>query len=65
MAEAYGTKGYFVTEDEQLRDTILEARDYAEKNKKPVIVECMVAPDELVMPMIKSCIIRRQTDCHS
>lgn len=53
MAEAYGTKGYFVTEDEQLRDTILEARDYAEKNKKPVIVECMVAPDELVMPMIK------------
>ena len=53
MADAYGTKGYFVTEDEQLRDTILEARDYAEKNKKPVIVECMVAPDELVMPMIK------------
>ena len=53
MAEAYGSKGYFVTSNDQLKDTILEAREYAEKNKKPVIVECMVAPDELVMPMIK------------
>ena len=53
MAEAYGSKGYFVTSNDRLKDTVLEAREYAEKNKKPVIVECMVAPDELVMPMIK------------
>ena len=39
MAEAYGSKGYFVTSNDQLKDTILEAREYAEKNKKPVIVE--------------------------
>ena len=53
IAEAYGSKGYRVTEDSQLADTILEARNYAEANNKPVIVECIVSPDELVLPMIK------------
>ena len=53
LAEAYGSRGYRVTEDSQLADTILEARDYAEANNKPVIIECIVSPDELVLPMIK------------
>ena len=53
LAEAYGSKGYRVTEDSQLADTILEAREYAETNNKPVIIECIVSPDELVLPMIK------------
>ena len=53
LAEAYGSKGYRVTEDSQLTDTILEAREYAEANNKPVIIECIVSPDELVLPMIK------------
>ena len=53
LAEAYGSKGYRVTEDSQLADTILEAREYAEINNKPVIIECIVSPDELVLPMIK------------
>ena len=53
VAEAYGSKGYLVTDDSQLKDTILEARAYAEEHNKPVIVECAVAPDELVLPMIR------------
>ena len=53
LAEAYGSKGYRVTEDSQLAGTILEAREYAEANNKPVIIECIVSPDELVLPMIK------------
>lgn len=53
IAEAYGSKGWLVTEDSQLRQTILEARAYAEEHQIPVIVECAVSPDELVLPMIK------------
>lgn len=53
IAEAYGSKGYLVTEDDQLMDTILEAREYAAAHRKPVIIECAVSPEELVMPMIR------------
>lgn len=53
IAEAYGSKGWLVTEDSQLHDTIQEARAYAEEHNKPVIIECAVSPDELVLPMIK------------
>ncbi len=53
IAEAYGSRGYLVTEDDQLRDTITEARNYAKEHKIPVIVECEISPDELVLPMIK------------
>ncbi|MCI5943357.1 MAG: biosynthetic-type acetolactate synthase large subunit [Eubacterium sp.] len=53
IAEAYGTKGYLVTSNEQLKETIEKARAYATENRLPVIVECAVAPDELVLPMIR------------
>ncbi len=53
IAQAYGTKGYYVTSDSQLRSTILEAREYAVQHKKPVIIECAVSPNELVMPTIR------------
>ncbi len=53
IAEAYGSKGYAVTEDSQLKDTIIEAREYALEHKKPVIIECLVSPDEWVLPWIK------------
>lgn len=53
IAEAYGSKGYLVTEDSQLEKTIIEARDYAEEHNKPVIIECAVSPEELVLPMIR------------
>lgn len=53
IAEAYGSKGYLVTEDDQLMGTILEAREYAAAHRKPVIIECAVSPEELVMPMIR------------
>ncbi len=53
IAEAYGSKGYLVTEDAQLMDTILEAREYAAAHRKPVIIECAVSPEELVIPMIR------------
>lgn len=53
LADAYGSKGWLVESDEQLESTLLEARAYADENRKPVIVECAVSPDELVLPMIK------------
>lgn len=53
IAEAYGSKGYLVEDNEQLEATILEARAYAEENRKPVIIECLVSADELVLPVIK------------
>ncbi|MDO4975924.1 MAG: biosynthetic-type acetolactate synthase large subunit [Eubacteriales bacterium] len=52
MAESYGSKGYLVEKDEQLKSTIEEARAYAIENKKPVIIECLVSPDEMVLPWI-------------
>ena len=52
LAEAYGSKGYLVTEDCQLKATIEEARAYAIAEKKPVIIECIVSPDEMVLPWI-------------
>ncbi len=53
IAEAYGSKGYLVTEDSQIEETLREARDYAEEHRIPVIVECSVGPEELVLPMIR------------
>ena len=52
VAESYNSKGYRVTKDEDLKSTIEEARAYALEHKRPVIVECMVSPDQLVMPWI-------------
>ena len=37
---------------EDLKATLEEARAYALEHKRPVIVECMVSPDQLVMPWI-------------
>ena len=42
-----------MTEDSQLEQTIIEARDYAEEHNMPVIIECAVSPEELVLPMIR------------
>lgn len=53
VAEAYGSKGYLVTDDSQLKDTLEQAKAYAIEHRKPVIVECAVSPEELVMPMIR------------
>ena len=52
LAEAYGSKGYYVDHDEQLKATITEARAYALEHKMPVIIECEVSPDEMVLPWI-------------
>lgn len=52
MAETYGSKGYLIENDEQLKSTIEEARAYANEHKKPVIIECLVSPDEMVLPWI-------------
>lgn len=53
VAEAYGCKGYTVTEDSQLKSTIEEARDYAKKHHAPVMIECAVNPHQLVLPAIQ------------
>ena len=52
VADSYNSKGYRVTKDEDLKATLEEARAYALEHKRPVIVECMVSPDQLVMPWI-------------
>ena len=53
VIEAYGSKGWLVTKDEELKDALLEARTYAEEHNKPVLIECTVSPGELVLPMIR------------
>ena len=52
IAESYNSKGFLVRSDDQLRPVIEEARAYAHEHKRPVIVECMVSPDEMVLPWI-------------
>ncbi len=52
FAEAYGCKGILVTSDDQLKDAITEAKSYAKKHNKPVVIECAISPDELVLPWI-------------
>ncbi|MEE1229081.1 MAG: biosynthetic-type acetolactate synthase large subunit [Lachnospiraceae bacterium] len=53
LAEAYGSKGYRIDNDDQIHDTIVEAREYANAHDVPVIVECTIDPDDMVTPMIK------------
>ncbi len=50
IAEAYGAKGFRITEPEQLRATLEEAF----RTPGPVIVDCQVEREENVLPMVPS-----------
>lgn len=50
LAESYGATGMRVTKEEE----IAPAFEKAKKTKGPVIIEFMIATDEIVLPMVKS-----------
>lgn len=50
FAQAYDAAGYRVTESGQLRAALEQAKDVA----GPVIIDCIIAPDENVFPMVKA-----------
>jgi len=49
LADAYGIPGYRVTHPSQLEATVRQAMEY---NEGPVLVECVVAQEDNVYPMI-------------
>lgn len=48
IADAFGIKSARITEDAEAEETIKEALEL----KEPVIIECMIHPDDLVFPMV-------------
>lgn len=48
LAEAFGIKGYRISNVSQMKDVI----DQAFKEKGPVLVDCYIDKDELVLPML-------------
>lgn len=48
LAEAFGIKGYRVSDVSQMKDVI----DQAFKEKGPVLVDCYIDKDEFVLPML-------------
>lgn len=48
LAEAFGIKGYRISDVSQMKDVI----DQAFKEKSPVLVDCYIDKDEFVLPML-------------
>jgi len=48
LADAYGIKGFRVTSNEEVEDTLKKALDM----QQPVLIECIIHPDEMVYPMV-------------
>jgi acetolactate synthase-1/2/3 large subunit len=48
LAEAYGAKGYRITQPEEVVPTLTEAL----KSDIPVVIDCLIDPDENVFPMV-------------
>ena len=42
-----------VGENDDIESKLKQAFDEAEKNSRPVLVDCKISPDENVLPMIK------------
>ena len=53
IAEGYGISGFRILKDEEIMETLRQAKEKAMETKGPVVVECAVGPYELVLPMIK------------
>lgn len=48
LANAYGIKGFRITSNEEVEDTLKKALEM----EQPVLIECMIHPDEMVYPMV-------------
>jgi acetolactate synthase-1/2/3 large subunit len=53
IAAGYGISGFRVTKDEEIAETIQKAKEAAQKERGPVLIEFAVGPYELVLPMIR------------
>lgn len=51
LAESYGAKGFRATNQEEFK----KALDFGAESKDiPTVIECMIDPEEIVMPMVKA-----------
>ena len=50
-AKSYQIEGFRVRSQEELKMALQKAKDITDR---PTLIECMIAPDELVFPMVKS-----------
>ncbi|MBM7582754.1 acetolactate synthase-1/2/3 large subunit [Caldicoprobacter guelmensis] len=48
LADAYGIKGFRITSNEEVEDTLKQALEM----QQPVLIECIIHPDEMVYPMV-------------
>ncbi len=48
LADAYGIKGFRITSNEEVEDTLKKALEI----EQPVLIECLIHPDEMVYPMV-------------
>lgn len=53
FAESFGAKGVSLREGDDIRAKLKEAFSYAAENCSPVVVDCLISPDDNVLPMIK------------
>ncbi len=53
FAESMGAIGMLLGEDKDIETTLAAAFERAEKESLPVLVDCIISPDENVLPMIK------------
>lgn len=53
FAESMGARGLKLDTDGDIRKTLAEAFDTAQRESLPVLVDCIISPDENVLPMIK------------
>ena len=53
LAESLCAAGITVGENDDIESKLKQAFDEAEKNSRPVLVDCKISPDENVLPMIK------------
>ena len=50
IAEAYGIKGVRISDPKQIESQLKEAVAY----EGPILIECIIAPKELVYPMVQA-----------
>ena len=52
VAEGLGCKALRITTLAELKPVLSEALSYAKKGKGPVVIDCVIAPDDKVFPMV-------------
>ena len=48
LADAFGIKSMRISEDKEVEDVLKEALE----SDEPVVIDCIVHPDDLVIPMV-------------